>query len=141
MDGSLDHSDWRDSAGGERDGSEEYGEVVPALETFGQRLRTLGHPITLGGSVKSECSLLSGVQLFATPLTVARQAPLSMEFSRQEYWSGLLCRPPGELPDPGIEPMSPTSPALPGRFLTTRATWEALTVRGAMVLGLEAKFV
>ena len=88
MDGSLDHSDWRDSAGGERDGSEEYGEVVPALETFGQRLRTLGHPITLGGSVKSECSLLSGVQLFATPLTVARQAPLSMEFSRQEYWSG-----------------------------------------------------
>ena len=53
MDGSLDHSDWRDSAGGEREGSEECGEVVPALETFGQRLRTLGHPITLGGSVKS----------------------------------------------------------------------------------------
>ena len=107
MDGSLDHSDWRDSAGGERDGSEEYGEVVPALETFGQRLRTLGHPITLGGSVKSECSLLSGVQLFATPLTVARQAPLSMEFSRQEYWSGLLCPPPGCLPDPGVKLRSP----------------------------------
>ena len=43
---------------------------------------------------------------FAAPWTVARQAPLSMGFSRQEYWSGLLCPPPGDLPDPGIEPMS-----------------------------------
>ena len=39
--------------------------------------------------------------LFATPWTVAHQAPLSMGFSRQEYWSGLLCPPPGDLPDPG----------------------------------------
>ena len=44
------------------------------------------------------------VSLFATPWTVARQAPLSMGFSRQEYWSGLPCPPPGELPDPGIQP-------------------------------------
>ena len=51
--------------------------------------------------------LLQGVQLFATPWTVARQAPLSMGFSRQEYWSGLPCPPPGDLPDPGIEPRSP----------------------------------
>ena len=45
-----------------------------------------------------------------TPWTVARQAPLSMEFSRQEYWSGLPCLPPGDLPNPGIEPRSPTLP-------------------------------
>jgi len=50
---------------------------------------------------------LSHVQLFATPWGVARQAPLSMGFSRQAYWSGLPCPPPGELPDPGIEPRSP----------------------------------
>ena len=50
--------------------------------------------------------LLSHVRLFATPWTVAHQAPLSMGFSRQEYWSGLPC-PPGDFPDPGIEPASP----------------------------------
>ena len=47
-------------------------------------------------------SLFSHVQLFVTPWSVAHQAPLSMGFSRQEYWSGLLCAPPGDLPDPGI---------------------------------------
>ena len=51
--------------------------------------------------------LLSHVQLFVTPLTVAYQAPPSMEFSRQEYWSGLPFPSPGDLPDPGIEPRSP----------------------------------
>ena len=51
--------------------------------------------------------LLSRVQLFATPWTVAHQAPLSMGFSRQEYWSGLLFPSPGDLPKPGIEPGSP----------------------------------
>ena len=50
----------------------------------------------------------SRVRLFATPWTVARLAPLSMGFSRQEYWCGLPCPPPGDLPDPGIEPKSPT---------------------------------
>ena len=59
------------------------------------------------------------VQLFATPWTVARQAPLSVGFSSQEYWSGLLFPPPGDLPDPGIEPVSLVSPALAGRFFTT----------------------
>ena len=49
--------------------------------------------------------------------TVARQAPLSMEFSRQEYWSGLPFTPLRGLPNPGIEPESPASPALAGRFL------------------------
>ena len=50
---------------------------------------------------------LSHVQLFATLGTAARQAPLSMEFSRHEYWSGLSCPPPGDLPNPGIETRSP----------------------------------
>ena len=52
--------------------------------------------------------VLSHVQLFATPMTVAHRAPLSMGFSRQEYWSGLPCPSPGDLPDPGIKPGSPT---------------------------------
>ena len=57
-------------------------------------------------------SHFSCVQLFATLWTVAHQDPLSMGLSSQEYWSGLPCPPPGDLPDPGIEPVSPTSPAL-----------------------------
>ena len=68
-------------------------------------------------------SHFSCVQLFATLWTVARQAPLSMGFSRQEYWSGFPCRPPGDLPNPGIEPLSLTSPALAGKFFTIRVTW------------------
>ena len=51
---------------------------------------------------------LSRVRLFATPRTVAYQAPQSMGFSRQECWSGLPFPSPGDLPDPGIEPGSPT---------------------------------
>ena len=58
----------------------------------------------------------SSVQLFATQWTIAHQAPLSTGFSRQEYWNGLPCPPPGHLPNPGIEPMSPMSPAMPGRL-------------------------
>ena len=57
--------------------------------------------------------------LFATPWTLAHQAPLSMGFSRQGYWSGLPFPSPGDLPDPGIEPMSLTSPTLEGWFFTT----------------------
>ena len=60
-----------------------------------------------------------------TPWTVALQASMSMGFSRQEYWSGLPCPLQGDLPDPGIEPMSLISPTLAGRFFTTSATWEA----------------
>ena len=52
--------------------------------------------------------VLSCVQLFAATYIVALQAPLSMEFSRQEYWSGLPSPTPGDLPSPGIEPRSPT---------------------------------
>ena len=67
-------------------------------------------------------SHFSHVQLFVTLWTVAQQAPLSMGFSRQEYWSGLPCPPPRGLPDPGIEPGSLMSPGLGGRFFTTSAT-------------------
>ena len=72
-------------------------------------------------------SCYSHVQLFATLWTVACQARLSMEFSRQEYWSGLPFPSPGDLPDPGMEPASLMSPALTGGFFTTTVTWEALS--------------
>ena len=63
--------------------------------------------------------LLSRVRLFATLRTVVSQTPLSTGFSRQEYWSGLPFPPPGDLPEPGIEPVSPVAPALVGGFFTT----------------------
>ena len=62
--------------------------------------------------------------LTVTPCTIAHQAPLFMGFSRQEYWSGLPCSPPGAFPNPGIEPTSLTYPALAGEILTTSITWE-----------------
>ena len=61
---------------------------------------------TCGRNSVAQSYLLSHVQFFATPWTVAHEAPLSMEFSRQEYWSGLPFPSPGDLPDPGIEPGS-----------------------------------
>ena len=61
-----------------------------------------------------------------TSWTVAHQAPLPMEFYRQEYRSGLPFFSPGDLPDPGIELVSLASPALAGGFFTTRGTWEAV---------------
>ena len=67
----------------------------------------------------SKVKSLSHVRLFATPWTVAYQVPPSMKFSRQEYWSGLPFPSPGELPNPGIKPMSPVSPTLVGRFFAT----------------------
>ena len=70
-------------------------------------------------------SYLSHVQLFATPWTVVHQAPLSMGFSRQEYWSGLPFPTPEDLPNPGIKPTSLMSPALASRLLTASLTWEA----------------
>ena len=79
--------------------------------TFGflRKLHTALHRVC-------EC-MLSGVQLFETPWTIACQTPLSMEFPRQEYWSRLWFPTPGKLSDPGIEPKSLTSPALAGGFL------------------------
>ena len=68
--------------------------------------------------------VLSHVQLFATVWTVALGAPPFIGLSQQEYWSGLPFPPPGDLPDPGIEPMSPVAPALAGGFFTASTTWE-----------------
>ena len=65
---------------------------------------------------------LESCPTLATPWTVPRQAPLSTGFSSQEYWSDLPCPSPGHLPDPGIEPVSLTSPALAGGFFTTSTT-------------------
>ena len=90
---------------------------------------SLQSPETITTLLLSYASILnhfSRVQLCATLWTVARQAPLSMGFSRQDYWSGLPCPPPGDLPHPGIKPASVRSPALAGRFFTTSAIWEAL---------------
>ena len=69
---------------------------------------------------------LSRVRFFVAPWTVARQTPLSMEFSRQEYWSGMPFPSLGCLPNPEIEPTAVASRALAGGFFTTSATWEVL---------------
>ena len=68
-------------------------------------------------------AVLSHFSRVRLSVTVAHQSPLSMRFSRQEYWSGLPCPSPGDLPDPGMEPLSLMSPALAGGFLTASATW------------------
>ena len=80
-----------------------------AMETLIRLLCLFLNSRILVPSVKAACliSLFSPVRLFATPWTLAHQAPLSMGFSRQEYWSGLPCPPPGDLPNPGVEPMTP----------------------------------
>ena len=86
--------------------------------------RSLSHPL------KSHVCVLSGfihVQLFVTLRTIAHQAPLSRGFFRQEYWSGLPCPPPGDLPDPGIEPESLMSSEFADRVFTTNTTWKAQT--------------
>ena len=86
-------------------------------------------------------SSFSVFQLYATLWTVAHQTSLSMEFSRQEHWSGFLCPPPGGPPDPEIKLASLTSPALAGGFFTARATWEAcLTCNVAIKIQLQTWF-
>ena len=72
---------------------------------------------------------LQSCPTLCNPMDYSPQAPLSMGFSRQEYWSGLPCPPPGDLPDPGIKPISLMFPALAGRFFTASAAWEALESR------------
>ena len=76
-------------------------------------------------------SRYSHARLLVTPWTVAHQALLlSMGFSRQKYWSGLACPPPGDLPDPGIQLKSLMAPALARGFFTTSTTWEAHSIIG-----------
>ena len=93
-----------------------------------QRVKQQGHHHSLSysmGTLVCMLSRFSHIWLFETPWTVAWQAPLSMRFSRQEYWSGLPCPTPGYLPDPGIQPASLTSLTLAGGFFTTSASWES----------------
>ena len=73
---------------------------------------------------KKKVCVFSHVQLFPTPWTVVCQAPLSMEFSRQDYWSRVPFPSLGCLPDSGVEPSSLVSPGLAGGLLTTGTTWE-----------------
>ena len=70
--------------------------------------------------VSTVLCVLRHVQLFVIPWTVAHQAPLCMEFSRQEHWIGMSFPTPGDIPNPGIKPTSLASPALAGRFFTMR---------------------
>ena len=65
------------------------------------------------------CTCVLSHICLCNPIDIACQAPPSMEFSRQEYWSGLPFPTPGDLPNPGIEQTSPVAPALAGRFFTT----------------------
>ena len=83
--------------------------------------------------VKVKVKSLSRVQLFATPWTVAYQGPLSMGFSRQEYWSGLPFPSPGDLPNPGIEPGSPAlrADALPSEPPVFMYGYESWTTKKA----------
>jgi len=79
--------------------------------------------------------LLSQVQLYVTPWTVACQAPLFMAFPRQEYWNGLPFPSPGDLPDPGMELQSPESPALAHGFFTTEPPGSYIITMYMGVLG------
>ena len=107
----------------------------PVLATYESQNVTVLHvlrihhliPLRYISSLYNACvwNHFSRVQLCATLWTAACQAPQFMGFFRQEYWSGLPCPPPGDLPDSGIEPVSLTSPALAGRLFTTSTTWEA----------------
>ena len=85
------------------------------------------HACTLSRFKCMRARLVASVESdsLVTPWTVARQAPLPTGFSRQEYWSGLPCPPPGDLPDPGVISVSLPSPALAGSFFIASATWEA----------------
>ena len=89
------------------------------------------------------CVLSTQSSDFVTPWTVASQAPLSMEFSRQEYWSTLPFPTPGDLPSPGIAPRSTASLELVGRFFTASATWEAhyKLQSPCFTLGLQTLFI
>ena len=86
---------------------------------------TIWHWVFLTVMCACVLSHFNCIQLFTPLWTVAHQAPLSMGLSRQEYWSGLPCPPPGDLPSPGIKPTSLISLALAGGLFSTSATWEA----------------
>ena len=87
----------------------------------------------MGGNITDGDYVLSCVQIFVTLWTVAHQAPLSRGFSRQDYWSELSFPAPGDLPDPGIEPVSLGSPALASGFFTTAPPEKLPTIDKAFI--------
>ena len=100
------------------------------VKCSGSRERALANPLSrrlrmISSDGVCMVSHFNPVWFFATPWTVACQAPLSMGFCRPEYWSRLPFPPPGDLPNPEIKPTSLTSPALANGLFTTSATWEA----------------
>ena len=98
--------------------------ITPGIRFKHKNLRWGETTIWFGWSINLCVRVLSHVWLFVTPWTVTCQAPLSIEFSRQEYWSGLPFPPPRDLPDRDWTCVS-YFPALAGRFFTTNTTWEA----------------
>ena len=108
-----------------------YKGISEGLDIFG---RNLVYVYMLYAELCAVLSRFSHVQLFATPRTIACQDPLSVGFSRQEYWSGLPCPPPGDLPDPGIELMSLTTPTLADRFFTAKPPRKPLHLLGDFYL-------
>ena len=91
---------------------------TPSIGMEAQWEKGFGHSLQVL-SAYMQAQLLSHVQFFETPWTIVRQTSLSMEFSRQDYWSGFPFPPPVNLLNPGIKPTSLVSPALAGRFFTT----------------------
>ena len=83
-------------------------------------------------------SCFSHVQLFETLWTVTHQTPLTIEFSRQEYWNGLPCPPPGDVPSTGIKLESLNSLALTGVFFTTSTTWKTQCENAAAAKSLQS---
>ena len=96
----------------------------PQIQQLGANPRTVSNTFNTLKTGYAVLSHFSRVQLLAILWTLTHRDPLSMRFSRQEYWSGLPYPPPGDPPDPGIEHASLMSPALASSFFTTSTTWE-----------------
>ena len=93
------------------------------ITDFENKMKAMG--FLLPQKATCVCLIAQLCLTFCTPWSVGRQAPPSMGFSGQEYWSGLPFSTPGDLLDLGIKPASLASPALAGRFFTTSITWDA----------------
>ena len=109
------------------------------MELVEEKLEGKLHDFRFGYVTKVQACMCGNFHVSVMSESVRPMAPLSMGFSRQEYWSRLPCPSPGVLPDPGIQPASLNAPALVCGFFTTKATWEATSVTKAQ--GTEEKQV